>query len=76
VWPTGPSCSPDIRSADASRSKCRSSCSDRARRRTLALLDTAAPTFDPLALGADWLDAQWLAKIAREIEEFLGFGST
>ncbi len=38
----------------------------------LAVLDTAAPTFDPAAVGAGWLDAHWLAKIAREIEEFFG----
>jgi len=38
----------------------------------LAVLDTAAPTFDPIAAGADWQDADWLAKIAREIEEFFG----
>ena len=38
----------------------------------LALLDTAAPTFDPIAAGAGWQDAHWLAKIAREIEEFFG----
>ena len=38
----------------------------------LAVLDTPAPTFDPIAAGADWQDAHWLAKIAREIEEFFG----
>jgi thioesterase domain-containing protein/acyl carrier protein len=38
----------------------------------LAMLDTAAPTFDPIAMGVDWQDAHWLAKIAREIEEFFG----
>ena len=38
----------------------------------LAVLDTAAPTFDPIPAGAGWQDAHWLAKIAREIEEFFG----
>ena len=38
----------------------------------LAVLDTAAPLFDPIAVGADWTDAHWLAKIAREIDEFFG----
>jgi len=38
----------------------------------LALLDTAAPTFDPVPTGAGWQDAHWLAKIAQEIEEFFG----
>ena len=36
----------------------------------LAVLDTAAPLFDPLIVGARWTDADWLAKITREIEEF------
>ena len=38
----------------------------------LTVLDTAAPLFDPAAVGAGWQDAHWLAKIAREIEEFFG----
>ncbi len=38
----------------------------------LAILDTAAPIIDPIAIGGDWQDAHWLAKIAREIEEFFG----
>ncbi|MEP7308333.1 MAG: amino acid adenylation domain-containing protein [Acidobacteriota bacterium] len=38
----------------------------------LAVLDTVAPTFDPIAVGAGWEDAHWLVKIAREIEEFFG----
>jgi thioesterase domain-containing protein/acyl carrier protein len=38
----------------------------------LAILDTVAPAFDPSAFTAGWQDAQWLAKIAREIGEFLG----
>jgi len=38
----------------------------------LAVLDTVAPTFEPIAVGEGWEDAHWLAKIAREIEEFFG----
>src|SRR6185295_12547005 len=38
----------------------------------LGILDTAAPSFDAIEVGADWQDAHWLAKIAREIEEFFG----
>jgi len=38
----------------------------------LAMFDTPAPTFDPIAVGVGWQDADWLAKIAREIEEFFG----
>lgn len=38
----------------------------------LAVLDTAAPIFDPIPMGVDWQDAHWLAKIAQEIEEFFG----
>ena len=36
----------------------------------VGVLDTAAPTFEPGEVGAGWSDAHWLAKIAREIEEF------
>jgi thioesterase domain-containing protein len=38
----------------------------------LAVLDTAAPDFDPIAAGAGWRDADWLAQIAQEIEAFFG----
>ena len=38
----------------------------------LAILDTVAPTFEPLVVGAGWDDAQWLARIAGEIELFFG----
>jgi thioesterase domain-containing protein/acyl carrier protein len=38
----------------------------------LAALDTAAPIFDPAAAHAEWTDAHWLERIAREIEAFFG----
>jgi amino acid adenylation domain-containing protein/non-ribosomal peptide synthase protein (TIGR01720 family) len=38
----------------------------------LGVLDTVAPTFQPADVGAGWTDAMWLAKIARELEEFFG----
>ena len=38
----------------------------------LAIFDTPAPTFEPLAAGDGWSDAHWLARIAREIGEFFG----
>jgi thioesterase domain-containing protein len=38
----------------------------------LAVLDTAAPIFEAAATGAGWTDAQWLERIAREIEAFFG----
>ena len=38
----------------------------------LAVLDTPAPFVVPPAEGAGWQDADWLAKIAAEVDEFFG----
>jgi amino acid adenylation domain-containing protein/non-ribosomal peptide synthase protein (TIGR01720 family) len=38
----------------------------------LAVLDTPAPTFEPVTVGAGWEDAHWLFKIAGEVETFFG----
>ena len=38
----------------------------------LAILDTVAPEFDPMVVGADWQNAHWLFKVIGEIEGFFG----
>jgi thioesterase domain-containing protein/acyl carrier protein len=37
----------------------------------VAIFDTPAPVFRPIAEREDWDDARWLVQIVREIEEFL-----
>jgi amino acid adenylation domain-containing protein/non-ribosomal peptide synthase protein (TIGR01720 family) len=40
----------------------------------LAIFDTAAPVFEPLAMGIGWQDAHWVFKVIGEIEAFFGIG--
>ena len=73
VWPTGPY----LLAGHSFGGQVALEMSQQLRRQGLtvglvAVLDTPAPIFDPIPIGADWQDAHWLAKITREIEEFFG----